>query len=191
MSLTSEMARIAEEFSGAQTERRSAIKLIGANLRRQRESNVLSLANVMAAHRRATKGSLRDLFGKVAFTRGAAEDMMERLRKARKTSRVILHRKLKALAVALSETTEEELKHLKAEHRQTADQEAGLRRAAVADMRRQVVVQLRDADKILAAMSRERQRAAKIWKRHAQDFCGAGRSGGQAGTKQPQARASA
>ena len=37
----------------------------------------------MAAHRAATKSSLRDIFGTAAFTRGAAEELIERFRNER------------------------------------------------------------------------------------------------------------
>ena len=87
MTLTSEMSRITTGFEASQGERLASIAKIRPGVKREKQLNRASLKRTMAAHRVATKNSLRDLFGMAALTRGAAVDMVERFGNEREETR--------------------------------------------------------------------------------------------------------
>lgn len=167
MTLTSEMSRIAAEFEAAKGERLAAIARIGSQMRRDSRKNQVSLARTMTAHRAATKSGLRDLFGVVAFSRGAAQDTIERLAKEREECARDLHRKLEIYVDDLRETVSEELGRLTASRAKMTRREANTRRLQLKELRRRVEALLADSAALMADLHKDRTRAGKVWGQHA------------------------
>ena len=159
MSLTSEMSRITTDFEASQGERLASIAKIRPGVKREKQLNKASLKRTMAAHRSATKSSLRDLFGMAAFTRGAAVDMVERFGNEREESTSDLLEQLAAYAANLREAVGEEIAHLAATRLKTARREDNARRAQLKDLRKRVEVLLND-------FSQDRRHAGQVWEQH-------------------------
>ncbi len=159
MSLTSEMSRITKEFEAAQGERLGSIAKIGPCVTREKRSNRASLKHTMAAHRAATKSSLRDIFGIAAFTRGAAVDLVERFGNEREESTNELLDQLASYVADLREAVGEELSHLTATRLKTARREDSARHTQLKDLRKRVEALLKD-------FYQDRQQAGQVWKQH-------------------------
>ncbi len=159
MSLTSEMSRITTGFEAAQGKRLAAIAKIGPSVTREKHRNKASLKRTMAAHRAATKSSLRDIFGTAAFTRSIAVELVERFGNEREESTSDLRNQLDSYVADLRETVGEELAHLAAARVKIARREENVRRAQLKDLRRRVEALLED-------FSKDRQRAGRIWEQH-------------------------
>ncbi len=166
MSFTSEMSRITAEFEAAQSARLGALTSIGSGVRRENQRNKASLMGAMTAHRVATKSSLRDIFGTAAFARGAAVELIERFRNEREESTSDLRDQLGSYAANLRETVGEELADLAATRAKMARREQGARRAQLKDVHRRVEALLAGSDKLIESISRDRQRAGRIWEQH-------------------------
>lgn len=166
MSLTSEMSRIATEFEAAQGERLAAIAKIRSDMRQENRRNKASLRRMMATHRVATKSSLRGIFGTAAFARGAAEEMVDRLKRERAESTSDLRDQLSSYAAKLHETVGEELAGLSATRKKTARRELSARRTQVKDLRRRVGVLLANSDKLIEGLNQDRERAGRAWEHH-------------------------
>ena len=166
MSMTSEMSRIAAEFEAAQGARLAAVDKIGSGMQQDSQRNRASLKHTMIAHRSATKNGLRDIFGTVAFTRGAAEELIERFRTEREEAASALRDRLGSFAAELRETVGEELAHLTARRAKLARRAESTRRTQMKDLRRRVEALLSSADKLIENIAQDRQRAARIWEKH-------------------------
>lgn len=169
MTLTSEITRIAAECEAAQGARLAAIGKIEAEVRRDGRKNKAALARTMNAHRSATKSSLRDIFGLAAFSRGATQDMIERLGKEREESAEELHRQLDDFVSELHETVSGELERMATARTKMTRREANLRRAQLKDLRHRVAVQLSESDKMMADLHKDRTRGERVWEQHAHD----------------------
>lgn len=169
MSLTSEMSRITTDFEAAQGERLAAVAGIGSALRRQSQRNKAALKRTMAAHRTATKRSLRNIFGTAAFTRGAAEEMIERFKLEREKCASDLRNQLDSYVGDLRETVGKELAHLTAARVKIAHREESVRRAQLKDLRWRVEVLLAGSVKLIQNFNRDRVRAGRLWEQHLRD----------------------
>lgn len=167
MTLTSEMSRMAAEFEAAQGERLAAIARIGSEMRRDSRRNKASLARTMSAHHAATKSGLRDIFGLVALSRGAAQDMVELLAKEREDCARDLHRQLEAYVSELRRTVGDEMSRLNASRAKMTRREVNVRRGQMKDLRRRVEALLADSAKLMADLHKDRARAGKLWSQHA------------------------
>ena len=166
MSLMSEMSRMTAEFGAAQGARLAAIGKIGSNVKREGHRNRAALRRTMAAHRAATKSSLRDIFGTAAFTRGAAEELIDRFRNDREAAASDLRNELVSYASNLRETVGAKLASLAATRAKMARREENLRRTALKDLRRRVENLLGNAGMLIEGIGRDRQRAGRIWEQH-------------------------
>jgi hypothetical protein len=160
------MSRITAEFETAQSERQAAIAKIGAGMRQEKHKNKASLAHAMDVHRAATKGSLHDIFGTAAFTRGAADEMIERFKNEREACASDLRNQLGAYVADLQETVGKELAHLTSTRAKTARREENVRRAQLKDLRRRVQALLTGAAKLIEEFNKDRQRAERVWDQH-------------------------
>ncbi len=159
MSLTSEMSRITTDFGASKGRRLEFIAKNRPDVAREKHVNSASLKRTMAAHRVATKSSLRDIFGMAALTRGAAVDMIERFGNEREESTSELLDQLASFADDLREAVSEELAHLTSTRLKTARREDSARRAQLKDLRKRVEALLKD-------FSHDRQQAGEIWEQH-------------------------
>lgn len=166
MTLTSEMSRLTAEFEAAQRSRLAAVAKIASDARRKAHGNRKSLNGAMAMHRVAMKHSLRDIFGTTAFTRGAAEEMIERFRNEREEAASGLRDELGHFAANLRESVAETLEDLNAARLKKTRRDENSRRAELKDLRRRVETLLANSDKLMADISRDRQRAGRIWEQH-------------------------
>ena len=166
MSLTSQMSRITADFEAAQGARLAAIAKLGSLVRRENRGNKTSLMRTMATHRAATKSSLRDIFGTAAFTRGAAEELIERFRNERMESASGLREQLGSYVTNLRETVAEELGDLSARRAKIARREDGARRTQLKDLRRRVHALRANSEKLIADFNQDRERAGRIWEQH-------------------------
>jgi hypothetical protein len=166
MSLTSEMSRITADFEAAQGARLATIAKIGSRMRRENHGNKASLMRKMAAHRAATKSSLRDIFGTAAFARGAAEELIERFREEREESANDLRDKLSSYAAGLRETVAEALSDMAATRAKMARRDEGARRTQLKDLRRRVHALLANSEKLISDFHQDRERAGRIWEQH-------------------------
>ncbi len=166
MTLTSEMSRITTEFETAQGARLAALAKMGTAVRRQKRKNKASLASTMAAHRTATKSTLRDIFGTAAFLRGAADEMIERFRNEREECASDLRSQLDCHVANLRKTVGEELAHLTAARAKMARREENMRRAQMKDLRRRVEVLLAGSVKLIEDFNKDRARAGRVWEQH-------------------------
>ena len=159
MSLTSEMSRITTDFEASQGRRLGSIAKIRPDVAREKHNNRDSLKRTMAAHRVATKRSLRDIFGMAALTRGAAVDMIERFGSEREESTSELLDQLASFADDLHEAVSEELAQLTATRLKTARREDSARHAQLKALRKRVEALLKD-------FSQDREEAGEIWQQH-------------------------
>ena len=159
MTLTSEMSRITTGFEASQGERLASIAKIRPGVKREKQLNRASLKRTMAAHRVATKNSLRDLFGMAALTRGAAVDMIERFGNEREESTSDLLDQLASFADDLREAMGEQLAHLAATRVKTAHREDSVRHAQLKDLRKRV-------EALMKGFSQDRQQAGQVWEQH-------------------------
>ena len=159
MSLTSEMSRITTDFEASQGRRLGSIAKIRPDFVREKQSNEASLKRTMAAHRVATKSSLRDIFGLAALTRGAAVDMIERFGSEREESTSELLDQLASFAEDLHEAVSEELEQLTATRLKTARREDSARHAQLKALRKRV-------EALLKEFRQDRQNAGDIWEQH-------------------------
>jgi len=166
MSLTSEMSRITAEFEAAQGGRLAEIAKIGSDMRRDSRRNKASRARTMATHRTATKNSLRDIFGMAAFTRGAAEEMIERFADEREDCTNDLRKRLDSYVADLRKTVGEELAHLTATRAKVARREENARRVQLKDLHRRVEALLANSVKLVEDFTKDRARAGRIWTQH-------------------------
>jgi hypothetical protein len=166
MSLTSEMSRTTAEMAAAQRERSAAIAKISSELRRKTHRDETALKSAMAAHRAGTKRSLRDIFGRAAFTRGAAEEMIERLRKEREGVASELWPKLNAYAANIRDTVGEEIAQMAAARADMASRERRMRRGHLAELRQQVEAVLASSQKLIEDLNHDRERAGQVWDQH-------------------------
>jgi len=166
MSLTSEMSRITAEFEAAQGGRLAEIAKIGSGMRRDSRKNKASLAHTMAAHRAATKSGLRDIFGMAAFTRGAAEEMIERFANEREECTNDLREQLDSYVANLRETVGEELARLTASRTKMARREDNTRRVQLKDLRKRVEALLAASVKLIETFNKDRARAGRVWQQH-------------------------
>ncbi len=166
MTLTSEMSRITTEFEAAQGARLAAIAKIGSSVKRESHKNKVTLARTMAAHRAAVKSNLRDIFGTAAFTRGAAEEMIERFKNEREECASALRNQLDSYVADLRETVGKELAHLASARVKMARREENVRRAQMKDLRRRVETLLAGSVRLIEDFNKDRQRAGRIWEQH-------------------------
>jgi len=166
MTLTTEMSRITSEFEAAQGERLATIAKIAPAVRRDSRRNKASLARTMTAHRAATKSTLRDIFGMAAFTRGAADEMIERFAEEREDCTIDLRKQLDCYVAELRETVGEELDQLTAARTKIAHREDIKRRAQVKDLRKRVAVLLANSVKLIEEFNKDRAHAGRVWKQH-------------------------
>ena len=159
MTLTSEMSRITTGFEASQGKRLASIAKIRPDVKREKHLNRASLKRTMAAHRVATKSSLRDLFGMAALTRGAAVDMVERFGNEREESTSDLLDQLASFADDLREAVGEQLAHLAATRVKTARREDNTRHAQLKDLRKRV-------EALMKGFSQDRQQAGQVWEQH-------------------------
>lgn len=169
MSLTSDMSRIAAECEAAQGARLAAIAKIESDMRRDGRKNKAALARTMSAYRSATKSSLRDIFGLAALTRGATQDLIERIGKEREEGAEELHRQLDDFVSELHETVNSELERMATARTKTMRRDANMRRAQVKELRHRVAAQLAEADKMMANLHKDRTRGERVWEQHAHD----------------------
>jgi len=167
MTLTSEMSRITTGFEASQGERLASIAKIRPGVKREKQLNRASLKRTMAAHRVATKNSLRDLFGMAALTRGAAVDMIERFGNEREESTSDLLDQLASFADDLREAMGEQLAHLAATRVKTAHREDSVRHAQLKDLRKRV-------EALMKGFSQDRQQAARFGNSICAPPCGVG-----------------
>jgi len=120
----------------------------------------------MAAHRVATKSGLRDIFGTAAFTRGAAEELIERFRNEREESTSDLRDQLGSYVANLRKAVGKELAKLAATRVKMARLEERARRAQLKDLRQRVEALLASSDTLIADFSEDRRRAGRIWEQH-------------------------
>ena len=176
MSLTSEMSRITTDIEASQGRRLGFIAKNRPDVAREKHSNMASLKRTMAAHRAATKSSLRDIFGMAALTRGAAVDMVERFGNEREESTSDLLDQLASFADDLREAVGKELAHLTATRLKTARREDSARRAQLKDLRKRVEALLKD-------FSQDRQQAGEVWEQHLHTSLRRGRAAAKAAAK--------
>jgi hypothetical protein len=166
MSLTSEMSRITTEFEAAQGERLASVAKIRPGVTREKHLNGASLKRTMAAHRAATKSSLRDLFGMAALTRGTAVDLVERFKNEREECASDLRNQLDSYVADLRETVGEELAHLASARVKLTRRADNVRRAQLKDLRRRVEALLAGAVKLIEDLNKDRTHAGRVWKQH-------------------------
>jgi hypothetical protein len=166
MTLKSEMSRLTSQFEAAQGARLAAIAKIGATVKRESHKNKASLSRTMAAHRTAVKGGLRDIFGTAAFTRSAAEEMVERFKNEREKCASDLREQLASYVTDLQETVGKELAHLTATRTKMARREENLRRTQLKDLRQRVETLLANSVKLIDDFNKDREQAGKIWGKH-------------------------
>ena len=166
MTLTSEMSRITTDFEAAQSARLTAIAKIGTGVAREKHRNKASLKRTMTAHRAAAKSSLRGIFGAASFTRGAAEEMIERFRNEREECASDLRDQLDSFVADLRETVGDELAHLTATRVKMARREESARRAELKDLRRRVEALLANSVKLIDDFNKDRARAGRVWEQH-------------------------
>jgi hypothetical protein len=166
MSLTSEMSRITAGFEASQGGRLAGIAKIGAEMRRDGRKNKASLAHTMAAHRSATKSSLRDIFGMAAFTRGAAEEMIERFADEREDCTNDLREHLDAYVTELRKTGGVELSRLTMARVKMAHREEAARRVQLKELRRRVEALLANSDRLIEDFKKDRVHAGRVWDQH-------------------------
>jgi hypothetical protein len=166
MSLTSAMSRITADLEAAQGGRLAGIAKIGPAVRRDGRKNKASLAHTMAAHRAATKSDLRDIFGMAAFTRGAAEEMIERFTDEREDCTNDLREHLEAYVAELRKTVGVELSRLTAARVKMAHREEAVRRVELKDLRRRVEVLLANSARLIEDFKKDRVHAGRVWEQH-------------------------
>jgi hypothetical protein len=166
MTLTNEMSRITTDFEASQGERLASVAKIRPGVVREKHLNRASLKRTMAAHRVATKNSLRDLFGMAAFTRGTAVDLIERFKNEREECTSDLRNQLDSYVADLRETVGEELAHLASARVKLARRADNVRRAQLKDLRRRVEALLASAVKLIEDLNKDRQHAGQVWEQH-------------------------
>ncbi|SJZ58912.1 hypothetical protein SAMN02745126_01748 [Enhydrobacter aerosaccus] len=166
MSLTSEMARVTAQIEVAQRDRAAALAKIKADLKRETESNEAAREQAMATHQAAVKSSLRDIFGRTAFMRGAAEEMIERFKTEREAAAGELWPKLTAYADHVRDTVSAEAARLAAARRSMASRERSARQTHVKEIRRRVGSLRAGASKFVDALRQDRAGAGDAWGTH-------------------------
>jgi DNA anti-recombination protein RmuC len=151
------------DFKAARGARLAAIAKIRSGVSRDKQRNKTSLMHTMSAHNAAIKKGLRDIFGTAAFTRGAAEELIEAFRDKREKIASDLRDQLESSASALRETVGEQLSHMAAARMKAARREGNARRAQIKDLRRRVDALLANARKLMETFSQDRQHAGHAW----------------------------
>lgn len=167
MSLTSEMSRVTAQIEVAQRNRSATLAKIRTDLKRETQAGEAAREQVMAAHKAAVKSSLRDIFGRTAFTRGAAEEMVERFRKERNTAASELWPKLTAYADHVKDTVSAEVARLNAARSSMASRERNVRQNHVREIRQRVGALRAHADRFVGELRQDREGAADMWEEHA------------------------
>lgn len=166
MSLTSEMSRTTAHIEASRRERLAAIAKISSDLRRQTQKSEASRMDVIATHRIATKSSLRDIFGIVAFTRGSAEELVERFRKERKSAANELWSELDSHVSRIRQAVSAEIAQIAATRATMAGRTRNARLDYLKEMRRRVDAVLNTSHKLMDELSEDRQRAGQVWEQH-------------------------
>lgn len=166
MSLTNEMSRICAEFEVAQAARSTAIAAIGAAVQHDLQTGQAARSRVMAAHQKATKSHLKEIFGAVAFARGGTEDLIGRFADDHKRRSDAMRKDLRSFVKELQETVEGQLQRLTDTRTATAQQGETARRAYLKDLRRRVHAVLGNADKYVKGLHKDRTTAERVWTQH-------------------------
>ncbi|MFI5016032.1 MAG: hypothetical protein ACHQAY_27165 [Hyphomicrobiales bacterium] len=166
MSLTNEMSRVSTQFEASQAARSAAIGAIEAAVQHDLRRGRAARSRVMAAHQKATKSHLKEIFGAAAFLRGAAGDLIERIADGHEKSSDAMRDDLRSFVQELQETVEGQLQRLTDKRSATARQEEAARRAYLKDLRRRVHAVLGNADKYIKGLHKDRTTAERVWEQH-------------------------
>ncbi len=166
MSFTNEMSRIGAQFEVAQAARSAAIGAIDAAVKHDLQRGRATRSRVMAAHRKATKSHLKEIFGTVAFLRGAAEDLMDRFADDHERKGDAMRDDLRSFVEGLQETVEGQLQHLSDRRTAIARQEGAARRTYLKDLRRRVHAVIGNAEKYVNDLHKDRTTAERVWEQH-------------------------
>ena len=166
MSLTSEMLRIGAQFESAQAARRTAVATIAATVRRDLQKNRSARAHAMATRRRSTREDLNELFGTVAFSRGAARDLIEGFARDREQKCAALQTMLTTSARNLQATVAGRIADLAAQRAAMSRQARTTRRACVTRLQRQVHDLLDNAADFIRGLHQDRAGAERGWEQH-------------------------
>jgi hypothetical protein len=129
-----------------------------------------SLMQAMQNHCQETKMTLSDIFAAVAFARGAADDVVVQLNHRRTSETEALQTELKKIPVELSKDVSYQLLEYKHVRETNAIAAVRERRAVIVELRKKVEGRLREFDRGVAELRRDRIAAGRVWKTHAQKF---------------------
>ncbi|MCG8503802.1 MAG: hypothetical protein MI755_04270 [Sphingomonadales bacterium] len=170
MTLTSEMTRLAAEFEDGLQDRLAQIAGIQARVGQELEDGQVARARAMAEHSETIDADLKGLFSEAAIIRGRAEDLIDDFAAQREKNAATMRAKLESHVADLQVSVEKLLGSYSSARDSMSAREAAARQAYLKELQARVQALLADAAKFVDGLRKDRERAGRVWARHARNM---------------------